>query len=373
MATILCAAWFPGSANSIAPAIKRLREDGHRVVVIADKQAKDKFIKDAIDFATIEDFGVPDVSAASMREIIGRVLPNLVFVGATMQTQGNKLAIEQQLTLAARAAGIRTIAVLDMWGEYVERFSDIYTNERFKYLPDIICIPDGYARQEMEGLGFDPCHLVVTGNPGFDVLVRRRLTYTDADRRAWRQARGIQDAATLIIYASQPIDAHEEFDYGFDQYDVLDELCDAIQAQDASIVLLIKVHPREDADKMRDHAKGKSFDVLIDQIGDPRDIILASDLVVAPFSTMLIEACILGRPAISLQPGLKKEDFLVTNRIGATLPIYAKGGMAVVLKDFLHDPDFKQSLIKNQARLYIDGHATERVVMLVHERLALTK
>lgn len=101
MAAILCAAWFPGSANSIAPVIKRLREDGHRVVVITDKQAKDKFIKDAIDFDTIEDFGVPDVSAASMRKIIGKVLPNLVFVGATMQTQGNTLAIEQQLTLAA--------------------------------------------------------------------------------------------------------------------------------------------------------------------------------------------------------------------------------------------------------------------------------
>ncbi len=373
MATILCAAWFPGSANSIASVIIRLREDGHRVVVIADKQAKGKFIRDGIEFDTIEDFGVSDVSAASMRKIIGEVRPDLVLVGATMQTQGNKFAIEQQLTLAARTAGIRTIAVLDMWGEYVERFSDIYANERFKYIPDIICIPDDYARQDMVALGFDPDRLVVTGNPGFDILVRRKLTYTDADRRAWRQARGIHEDAMLIVYASQPIDDHEEFDYGFDQYSVFDELCDAIgmQWRTCHIVLLIKVHPREDADKMRDHAKGKPFDVIIDQTGDPRGMIPASDLVIAPFSTILIEACVLGIPAISLQPGLKKEDFLVTNRIGVTLPVYARGGMAVVLKEFLHDPDFKRTLLKNQGRLHIDGHATERVVDLIHRMLKI--
>lgn len=370
MAIILSAAWFPGSANSIAPVIQRLRNEGqHQVVLIADKHAKNKFIKDGISFSTIDDFGVSDTSVESMGIVLDKVKPDLVFVGASMQTQGNKNVIEQMLVLAARRKGIKTLSVLDLWGEYVERYSDIYTNERFKYLPDIIAVPDEFAKQEMTNLGFEAQRLVVTGNPGFDSLVERRYSYAQGDRRAWREARGIPINACMITYASQPIDIHEEFDYGFTQYTVLQELMHAIESTNQEILLFVKVHPREQIEKMKACVAGKSFSIIVDQSSDPRDVILASDIVVAPFSTMLVEACALGIPAISLQPGLKRDDIMATNKMGVTMAIYLEGGMKQALHDYFFDPNFRKDLLRNQSKLSFDSHATDRVVTLVCDQI----
>jgi len=83
----------------------------------------------------------------------------------------------------------------------------------------------------------------------------------------------------------------------------------------------------------------------------------------------LVEASYLDKPAISLQPGLKKNDFLVTNKLGVTLPVYEHGKIESVLNKLLFDKKYAAELARKRKDFRTDGRATERVTNLVYQML----
>ncbi len=102
-----------------------------------------------------------------------------------------------------------------------------------------------------------------------------------------------------------------------------------------------------------------------------KEAILASDAILSMFSTVLVESLYLNRPSISIQPGLKVEDPLITNELGITLPIYRENEIPEVLSKLASDPDFQNKLAEKRAEFSKAQKATPKIKKLILETIAI--
>lgn len=371
MKKIVATSWHAGGANAIASVIKRLiKERRAKVVVIGHKVSEKIFKRENIDYETIYSYELEDVSLGSMIRLLQIESPDLVLTGTSSQDKNNRDIIEQTITFAARNMGIKSVAVLDFWAGYSERFSNIFADEKFKFLPDKIAILDELARKAMLKEGFPEERLVITGNPYFDSLIEQKTGFRETDKQKVRADLGIFSDACVLLFASQPIKFYYGESLGYTEETVLEELLETLEKiKGKKICLLVKVHPMEKEEDIKKRTLGYSFPIVVDQAYPPRQAILASDIVISTFSTMLIESVHLGKPSISLQPGLKTDDLLITNRSGITLPVYQQGKIGAVLDKLLYDKNYASELLKKSKDFRTDGKATERVVKLIYKML----
>ena len=355
-----------GGAAALVPVVAKLRR-GHGCSV------------DAFGFCpAFQIFDLQGLAAVALDESksageVSRALtassPALVLTA----TSTGESSLEMRFIAEARRLGIPTLTVLDFWSSYVERFTGVANHSLSGSLPDRIAIMDGRARAEMESLGFPPDCLEITGQPAFDALQSLRLASTSITRTVLRQAHSIGDGDLLALYLSSPISSHlgaDESSPGYIGYTehtslrlLLDELEVLSSELQGSIHLLIKPHPRDPADNFNGW-KGNQVRLEVVSQADTRQLILASDLVVGTVTVALIESCLLGKPTISLQPGLIGEDMLPSNRWGATTAVYDARDLRKTIIELLKGDTAQQSRLSRMPTELTDGRAAERVALV---------
>jgi len=380
---IIATSWHPGGTNAILPVIKRLKENRDiEVITIAYQYSENILRKGGVDYKTIKDYGLSDVSVSSMEKILQQESPHLILTGTSSQDENNKDVIEQTIILAAKKKGIKSLAVLDFWGSYSLRFNDIYTGEKFKFLPDKIAIMDKYAEKDMLEEGFDKNRLVITGNPHFDSLESKARNFTAEQRKEIRKEIGMKnslDTGILVFYAANAWKkSREELGYwDLDNIRLINEvLYDLPDTEKKHTSLVVKLHPRtpqqdqeEITDYITNHSKEKI--TLVTNI-DPQELILATDLTLTSFSTLGIEAVYLRKPCISTQPGLKGEDYLAILTKNNIIPGgYKEEDCKALIKKAVTDKNFREKELLEQASGFrTDGKATERVTKLIYDMLS---
>jgi len=361
MKKIIVAATHPGGARVLEPVIKKLKKElGAEVKVFSYLFSADIFQKTSLDFYAVSN---KRPLAESVREILEKETPDLILVGTGVQTEKVKLLLEQEMTCQARGKGIKTVAVLDMWGSYKERFSGIFPPESFKFLPDKITLIDKKSREDMLGIGFPRGILEVTGSPYFEELSLLAASSRIKNmREEARQKLDVDASNFLILFASQPIKAQFGDTLGFDENDVLEEfLRESSRLRIPDMKIVVKLHPRQADDAHANLLKNHSGEFLVIKNFDNLGMVAASDMVVGAFSTLLVEAACLGRPAFSLQPGLKTADLLLTNFLGVTIPVYKKGELAEMVENFANNPERKNTSV------FLSGQAgsADRIIGLI--------
>ena len=376
---ILATSWHPGGMNAIVPVIKRLnKEKKVELLTIGHQYSEGILDSQGIDYKKITDYGLNDVSTHSMEELLRKELPKLVLTGTSAQNEDNRDVIEQTITLAAKRIGIKSLAVLDFWGNYSLRFNDIYTGEHFKFLPDKIAIMDKYAEKDMLNEGFDKDKLVITGNPHFDNLESKARNFTETEKKDIRKKIGL-NVNVLLFYAGN-VWKKKKKDFGYwdlDNIQLVEEvLNDLAQQGKKSSGMVVKLHPRVPTEDLKEitqyideHSKEKM--VLVKNIG-PQELVLASDLTLTPYSTVGIEAVYMGKPCISIQPGLREEDYLAILTKNKLIHAgYTKEDCKKLVEKVIIDDDYREKeLIEKASSFRTDGKATERVTNLVYEMLA---
>src|SRR5439155_25642529 len=127
---VLTVARDAGAANALARVVRALNGDGLVTTrVIGYRHAEAVFRSfDLPVWATHDDGATADVA----ERILTAENPDFVLTGTSMRPQR-----DSAFWSAARARGIPTLAVVDHWAHYWERFSDP-EGPRFDYLPDTI-------------------------------------------------------------------------------------------------------------------------------------------------------------------------------------------------------------------------------------------
>ena len=358
----------PGGAKAVVPVVEvLLSESGYGVQSLLYREAQDVWAKRGLAFEQLNE----STSTADAERILTKSQAQLLVTG----TSYNGIDLEKKFITAARNLGVPSLAVLDFWSNYAPRFSDGEGN--LAHLPDRIAVMDAMARDEMVAAGFDATQLVITGQPALDDLITYKESHTNR-RAALRQALGVLETDRLVLFASQPLasvfgDRPEQPLYlGYTETIVLDALVNALESiakrHAERITLLIRPHPRENSQTFKDRSSG-SIRIINNQDGDSREMVLASDLVTGMTTMLLVEACFLGIPVVSLQPGLRTTDPLPTNRTGLSLRVDSINEFAPVIEGLLFDEKVRQKTIAKLAQAVPPGNAAQYVARLIGSML----
>ncbi|BAH77544.1 glycosyltransferase [Solidesulfovibrio magneticus] len=261
---------------------------------------------------------------------------------------------------AAAETGTPSVAFVDSWWGYLERFT--LPGERLANapLPDVIAVVDEIAHKDMLALGFPEQKLHMLGSPWLSSLV--------GDSRDGKPPLGGDPDEIVLTFVSQPLARvlNDRDSWGFTERDVIPALVRACTALPVEIKSRLRfvclAHPEEDEAALAALLSETSpdFKTEVRKEPDPLGVVRSSHAVVGMFSILLVEAALCRRPVLSVQPGLKREDMLATNRCGATAVVREIAELPQTIERLLCDKGFQAELLRRQANFPVIAEAIER-------------
>jgi hypothetical protein len=295
--TVLFAAGDPGGANAIRPVLLHLVQQNHPVVVL--------------------DHGI---WAGTLPPQIRRVGPEYPFEAlcfGTSLTDTIPLALARQ----SQVQGKLVVSVLDNWVNYRAR---LMMDGLPAFIPDIYAVMDEKAKLEAINDGVPASCLRISGHPNLAGLATDAARATPQWQQQMRQDLGLgKNRRQLIVFVNEPV-SHDQGNpdspqwRGYTEEDALKTLIDVTRHANADIAIL--PHPRDDVPRLHALWAGLKGEGRILQGYPARDVMLAADRVAGMASIILYESWLVGKPTLSIQPGLVRNDLLsIASRPGITL------------------------------------------------------
>ena len=242
---------------------------------------------------------------------------------------GTSLADHLPLSLAraARQRGIPVACVLDNWMNYRARLE---MDGGPLLIPDLYAVMDDKARDEALAEGVPPACLRVTGHPGLAGLAREIATADSGWRNGVRARLGLGGPGReLIAFIGEPVikdqgEGPETPSWrGYTERDALALLCRELQPRAKDLDVAIVPHPRDDVaalDDLWQQCRGGLGGGLVDGVSG-RQVVQVADRVAGMASIMLYEAWLQGKPVLSMQPGLVRDDLARSVRRPGIIPV----------------------------------------------------
>jgi hypothetical protein len=298
----------PGGAEVLIPVIRLLQKNDYCVYVFAYGHAGERFKKNDIPFAEVGPIG-------KQHGFPGGAGPDFVITSAASLPE--KDMSERFLWGNARVAGIETLAFNDQWQNYSARFSGCGKDERLMYLPDYINCIDDIGKAEMLREGFPQEKLLTFGHPYLAGVRKAFSSVTIADILPQLDT-GTSEfrSEDTLLFVSEPLLENFGNKRGYNQYTVLNHFLRNVQSSRRNARVIIKLHPKDKGERFREIAAFFT-DIRINFVQNELsslECLALADRVFGMTSIMLIEAYLLGKSVVSLQPGLVPEDPLVLSR-----------------------------------------------------------
>jgi hypothetical protein len=297
-----------GGAEALAPVLVSLARRGMLGPVVSAPAGMVALERAGVAFDRLE--------ANDAESFVDSVGPSMLLC----TTSWGDHPVELPFIAAARTRGIPSLAVIDFWSNYRRRFE----SGGQLTLPDLIAVPDDAARLEAAQEGLPADRLVALGNPCYESLIERYGDFDRQARTAFRARVGVGRQVTLVLFASQPLNALYGDDLGYDERGVLTAVHQGLE-QVAEwlghpVELAVRAHPRED--RLTLPEPGARVRLRSAAGDDALGWALAADLVVGMTSAVLLQAAMLGARVVSVQPNLRGPDRLPSNRLGLTDGVY---------------------------------------------------
>lgn len=316
----------PGGANTIIPLVGPLEKKGYVIKLFGKDVALDMYAQSCLSAFNIIDY-IKNTNLNCITDFLKKEGPDFIITS----TSGDDFT-EKYLWAAGEKLGIPSFAIVDQWINYGIRFSkhkiteirEYNKNKKHQYLPTKILIMDDYAKQEAINEGLESSMLIATGQPHFETLLKyKEIKSTELISN--RDKLNINGSDFFITFASEPISKDYGIAVNYMGYteqtvlrDILENLEKISLEYGGNIYLTIKLHPRDNVEAYENIvlSKYEKINIRIDENSNPLDLILASDLICGMSSMFLIESVILGKPVISVQIGLNKENPFILDRRG---------------------------------------------------------
>jgi len=210
--------------------------------------------------------------------------------------------------------------------------------------------------------------IIVTGQPRYDILARASDVY---DREKFRHKLNIASDKKLALIASQPSTT-------FGNMEIF--LINVLQAlkDDSKIRIVIKPKPHpSDAQEEQHRRLAEEMGVeaiVLSRNSDTNEALYACDVLITFYSTVALEAMILGKPVVTVNL-TNQPDPVPYAQSGAALGVYKAEDIAPAVKKALNDPETRERLKQGREKyLYqqfykLDGQATKRVVELIYKMI----
>ncbi|ARJ64634.1 hypothetical protein WV31_02575 [Magnetospirillum sp. ME-1] len=314
---MLFAAADPGGANAILPVAVSLAGQGEEVAIL-----------DHGFLGRNAPAGLPRLNPPGGGDF-GLWLDALGVGGLCF---GTSLADHLPLALAraARGRGLPVLCVLDNWMNYAARLT---MDGGEPLIPDIYAVMDDKARDEALAEGVPAGCLRVSGHPGLAGLAAEAAAADSGWRNGVRDRLGFGlEGRGLVAFIGEPVSRDQGTGpecpgwRGYTERHALSLLCRELQPWAGRLEVAIVPHPRDDVAELMDlwqTSRGALGGGLVEGVPGRR-VMLAADRVAGMASVLLYEAWLVGKPVVSLQPGLVRAD------LGAAV---RRPGIAVVTED----------------------------------------
>jgi len=275
-----------GGARLLAPLIREVTAAGHAVRVLASGPAE----------AMWSELEVSRDAAAHDRvewlvDYLAAHRPDLMVTGTSHFSD-----LERNAWVAARRLGIRSVAAIDAWVNFPERF---VRNDGEFVQPDHVCVIDDGSRERLQSDRRIEAQIHVCGQPHLESLVTSLV--------GARRARGPADPARLVFFSNPVFVDLPPEERPYDQFKAASVLFAALRGTEGC-ELLIKPHPREAVDPWQKWVASVEGDVpaVTTTQAKADDLLVSCDGACGITSMSLVEASLLGRPVLSLQPGRRR-------------------------------------------------------------------
>lgn len=355
MSLVLAAAQDPGGARALGPVIRALHAaHARQVAVVSRGYATGVFASDGIASDIV---GSDDALDAAVRAA------RVVVTGTASSRPGDPMPLDQAAWIAARAAGVRSLAVLDSWQNHPERFS-APGSTAFDILPDRIAVMDDETAVELRQEGVPPDRIVVTGQPYLDQYAQAAAACTC--RR--------DGSAPVVLYVADPAGERHIPDYhpGYRLQApgdhtrntvVVHYLAEMLARLAPGATVIVRPHPKSEPDEfVRFERHPGPIAIRVDGTPSPADAIAGADIVVGLMALTLVEAYLVGRRVISVVPQAAEEGQLILNRRGLIQPVRSVAELEAALAASLREAPRGAA-----PHGLTDGRATERVVALIRQ------
>lgn len=286
----------PGGASALLPVIKAWHQ---KKTILAYRQAVDLFQRADLVVERLDETNALSRDAEALLE---KMQPGFVCAATSV----NGVDWERHFFVASRKLGIPSVAVLDYWSNYTARFTVTHSLDA---LPDVISIMDERARTEMVANGFPAERLSITGQPVLDDVRRWHAGLSEDSRQRFRAQLGLAEDTRAFLFISQPLREMRRAtgnDAGpsDDEFASLQKFAQAVAHEpETSKLLLIKMHPREAADKYQYLFPNFSCPVRVAEPQHHRwELCIAADAIFGMNSMLLEEALVMGCPVQRIQP-----------------------------------------------------------------------
>jgi hypothetical protein len=236
-----------------------------------------------------------------------------------------KDAVALSLARDAEAQGIPTIHVIDSWTMYRDRMA---TDGRPPFIPTLYAVIDDLAAESAAAAGIPRAVLRITGQPALDLTgthVAAGISHHDKVRLLFVSEPAAADQGTS---AASPTFR------GYTEATVLPLFCRALQPLAGTLEVHLLPHPREKPGEVEAAwaaHKGNLQGAVMAQ--NALEGLGRFDGIAGMASLLLYQAWLLGRPVLSIQPGLRVDALrqigqrqgvvLIDQAADATEKIYA--------------------------------------------------
>jgi len=335
-----------GAGNILLPVIRNLKNrTGVSVRVLAEGPALGVLRQGGIHAEEVPS------SADQRRQLLRRLwqdsAPQALLLGTSWGG-----SVDKDLLAVGEENGIPSLSVVDHWSKYRERFVE-QDSGRLR-LPTRISVMDEIALEQAVRDGLPREILTVAGQPHLQSVAAARSDPTLLQRAQQLRARwlgqahvipspgGARDPA-LILFGSELFsdDFHRgtPYDLGYTETDALEGLAEALAIAQPRLArllrLVVKLHPKEDRCRFRPGPLAQARGFHLAQEQPPLECLLAADAVVGMTSMFLVEAALMGRPAVSFQPDKGRAAWFIGAQAGLVRTARTPEALAAQLAECL--------------------------------------
>jgi hypothetical protein len=286
---VLIVARDAGAASALAPVVAALVDGGTMLPqIVAWGNALATFAAEGLP---VRAFPV-DATQHQIEALLESSGAAAVLTGTSVRAD-----LDSRFWGAARAVGVPSLALLDHWKSYAERFT---VETPFDVLPTVVAVMDDVAAGALVALGCPADRIRVTGQPRFDGLGR---AVSPQERTKARRALGIPPDRRVMVFASQPRAAPHDDGGGYTQGEALMGWLDAVHAAAPDALALVKVHPVERVDEVAELLVGREAPPQTVLLGacPTHVLVAAADAFCGMTSIVLLDAALRGVPTVSVQ------------------------------------------------------------------------
>jgi hypothetical protein len=313
MIRILLASSFAGSSRYLESLLPSLAEHQLTVLLVASGVGAEVLKNDGYKVDHIL-----DVDGIAVSRVFDSFVPDVVFVVPQFSE-----SLEELVIVEARSRNIPSLAGIDHWALFRERFSKTNSYNKvvgsgFQFLPNKVLVNDTFAYDGAIASGIPVELLQIVGSP----ILEQRWKGISKKKVLQNIADGSQERKKIVLFISEPYSKRypkgSEFFQGFTEFDVLNDLIEVLSPMSE---LVIRLHPSQSLDEFTPYVERRdNCRICIDESIDM--LLLMANKIVGMSSMMLLEIAMIREAVISYRPNEAIE--FIGNKLGYTTKIEDK-------------------------------------------------